>query len=145
FVAPAGLLGIFLLVEAFRRRGAALRDLFYFLVPALLVSLPMDIGFLKNLSHGHVFTYSIWSGQPLVPLRQWLTAGSYFTVPFLGPMDPSYWSFAPLWGGFLNPILSALFWLGLAWVIKDRKDPFVKGWACLLVVLWLPGLLFNSQ
>ena len=144
FVIPALLLTLGLLYFCFKDSRRDWKTFLSFGNPALLVSLPMDIGFIQNLSSGHVFTYSILNHPGSSWLAQGITSLSYLTVPFMGSIDNSYWSFAPLWGGFLNPILGALFFTGLMYWRQFGKTPFFMGWTLVMAALLLPAFFFNT-
>lgn len=144
FLGPAALVtvGMFLFCRKKPERG--MKVFLAYLLPALVLSIPMDLAFLQNLTGGHVFTYSVFSHQKSPWDRRWATLFSYFTAPFWGPIDGSYWSFSPLWGGFFNPLWDALFFLGLAtWRVYLGKT-WRTWWAVFLGLLLLPAFFFNT-
>ncbi len=49
-------------------------------------------------------------------------------------------SYAPDWGGLLNPILDSFFLLGVLWCLRNRKSPFVKWIGLCLALTLVPGL-----
>lgn len=53
-------------------------------------------------------------------------------------------AYNPWWGGFLNPIAGAFFFLGLITLWKFRNRPFVRWVFLALGVLFLPVLLANN-
>ncbi len=87
----------------------------------------------------------IWSGAEgsISWLHQFATFFSYPASFFFGSIDQSYWNFGPLWGGFLNPLLGAGFFLGLT----RLRDPFklgLEGALILGLLLSLPPLLLGT-
>ncbi len=144
FVIPAALLtaGVFLFCR--NKPGLGAGTFLAYLLPAVVVSAPMHAGFLQNLADGHVFTYSLFSRQAIPWDRRYATLLSYFTSIFWGPADSSYWSFAPLWGGFLNPLGDALFFIGLATWDRFLGPLFRTWWWAALGLLLLPVLFFNT-
>lgn len=69
---------------------------------------------------------------------------SCLTSPFWG-MDPNVHTYQPVWGGFLNPVLAALFFLGILPFFRRGASPFQR-WALMgLALCWLPGLLTQDQ
>lgn len=144
FVAPAVLVTAGVFIHCLKKPELGWKIFGAYLTPALALSLPMDLAFFRNLTSGHVFTYSVFSPQQNGWERQIATTLSYFTSLFWGPIDRSYWSFAPLWGGFFNPLWDALFFTGLgAWRGFLGKTG-VRWWAAALGLLLLPAFFFNT-
>ena len=52
--------------------------------------------------------------------------------------------YVPDSGGFLNPVLTALFCLGLVQVIRHRSSPFIRWVLTAGLLLFLPGLLSSG-
>jgi len=105
---------------------------FYFIIAAL-----------QSGGYGtHLIGYSAFHGW--IPAKQVLFSSlDYVNFIFWG-----YWSegiYAPLHGGFLNPLMAAFFWIGL-WEVFNQKtlSPW-KRWIILPLLLFLlPGILSQS-
>ncbi|HET9870397.1 MAG TPA: hypothetical protein VFR02_07880, partial [bacterium] len=69
---------------------------------------------------------------------------SYLTAPFWGIPDYPFFTFGPFLGGFFNPLVTTLFWLGLLELFSSRR---ARGrWAVLLVgVFFFAPLLFTQS
>lgn len=67
----------------------------------------------------------------------------YLAAPFFG-VGPNVSFYSPVWGGFLNPVLGTLFFLGLREAFRQKKI-YLWWFLSALVILWLPGLLTNGQ
>ncbi|HVZ80114.1 MAG TPA: glycosyltransferase family 39 protein [bacterium] len=113
------------------------------LLPALILALPLGIaawrghfgGYLAHLFVAHPgFSWS----------RQWAVWSSCLTSPFWG-MDPAVHTYQPVWGGFLNPVLTSLFFLGCLRLARRRKEPLERWVIFGLLVSLLPGLLTQDQ
>lgn len=114
-----------------------------FLLPALLICIPYFILVFLNHSWGKYvlsilnFPHSAGSFK-----SQFLTSFSYLSGLGWGPAVGSFYS--PNWGGFLNPILGACFFLGLSWASKNRKSKFVQWGIFSFLLFLLPGLLTGN-
>jgi hypothetical protein len=76
-------------------------------------------------------------------LQRWSVLEQYLAAPFFG-VGSNVSFYSPVWGGFLNPVLGALFFLGL-WGAFRQKRKDLWWFLSALVILWLPGLLTNGQ
>jgi hypothetical protein len=121
-----------------------LKTMFFFLLPMVVLFLPLAPGFLENIVAGHVFTYSVFNQQNILSSHPLVTALSYFTSFFFGPIERSYWAFAPLWGGFFNPLLSSLFFVGLMDFSRFRRSPIFLWTVSLFILCLLPAFYFNT-
>ncbi len=94
--------------------------------------------FTEGFGH-HIFAVSSVRGYMPLP-KQFLATLSYLTASFWGVFEdqPAY---GPVWGGMLNPILTAAFLIGLVESWRHRLNPKVQwAWAGGVLCL-LPGLL----
>jgi hypothetical protein len=111
----------------------------YFLIPTILLPLPLLMAF-RNGEHASYLHYLfIFNGNTSWPvqLRIWW---SYLSALFWG-VEPKEFVFNPVWGGYLNPIAGALFFLGFAEIcreIKKRENFFLL---LGFVLLTAPALL----
>lgn len=124
----------FLIVE---KKNWKLFSLFF---GSLLISLvPFIIAFLSQKPGQHVASVAAWSG--FFPWKHQIpVVFHYFTCLFWGDFDPNAAYTAPLWG-FLNPILSAFFFLGILEALPFRKSKEVRWFSLFFLILLLPGLL----
>lgn len=74
------------------------------------------------------------------PVRQTRVVLNYLSVLGWGAFSGDRLA-APLWGGFLNPLLASFFCLGLAEMAAAKKNPQVRWLALYGVLSLLPGML----
>lgn len=124
------------LAPAFRRSP---KTLAWFAPPFLVLALPL-LG-AAYLGNGGQYFRHLWAFEGgLSPARQIAVSLSYISSLFWGLPRESF-TFQPVFGGFLNPVLSSFFLLGLLEVARRWKEPFIRWLALGLVLLLLPGLL----
>jgi len=115
-----------------------------FWVPLILLFLPLGIESLKQGTGSHWHTHSLLNNQNAF---QWISQAfisfSYFTVQLWGS-GFAVFNYGPSWGGFLNPLLGALFLLGLVEIFRSRRSPLLLGFAGAFVLLTLPGFVTRS-
>jgi hypothetical protein len=144
FLVPAAFFTAAVFVLCLRKPVRDWKTFSCFLIPLLLLSLPMDWGYLRNILEGHIHTYLALGKRDDHWILQLATSLSYLTVFHFGTILQSYHNFGPFWGGLLNPLLGACFFLGAADFLRFRQRHFFK-WAALGVFcLLVPGLLSNS-
>ncbi len=134
WIAIAGLLaGTFFL--SFKK----LKNLFCFLVPLIIIPLPLVLAALHQ-GYGSYFRH-LWAfDQPLPAGSQMRVSLSYIASLFWG-LPPDLHTYQPVWGGFFNPLLTSLFFLGLAGLFMNRNRPENRWLGAALVFLALPGLI----
>jgi 4-amino-4-deoxy-L-arabinose transferase-like glycosyltransferase len=102
-----GLVVLVVLVAARRNRWPALM---VFLVTLLILFIPYFIVLWREGYGGHIQAMGFWNGQG--DASSMVTRfGDYWMILWGTVNEPAI--YAPPWGGFLNPIISALFFLGL--------------------------------
>ena len=69
---------------------------------------------------------------------------SCLTSPFWG-MDPNVHTYQPQWGGFLNPVLASLFFLGALEAVRHGQRPLYRWLAVGYFLCLLPGLLTQDM
>jgi hypothetical protein len=69
---------------------------------------------------------------------------SYISSLFWG-MDPKFHTYQPVWGGYLNPLMDTLFFLGLAQAVKGWRNSFYTWLLAALFIFILPGLLTTER
>ncbi len=108
-------------------------------VPLVLLPMPLVVAALKE-GFGTYLAH-LWAIKPSMrPLDQLDLAIRYVGSLFWG-VDPEHCTYQPVWGGFLNPVLGALFLLGIAAAVRRFREGR-NAWLLAAFVLWLmPGLL----
>jgi hypothetical protein len=69
---------------------------------------------------------------------------SYLKIIFWG-VPPTYYSYQPVWGGFLNPILGALCLLGLLEAVRNIRKGFHIWLILAFGIFLLPGMLSRDS
>lgn len=114
-----------------------------FLLPMLLIPIPLVVEAWKS----HLGSYLLQTAAlrpESSPFEQLLVSASYVTSLFWGPVGKSIY-FAPVWGGFFNPLISSLCDLGILELFRRRRDPFCLWMGVALGLTLLPGLLSNFE
>lgn len=76
--------------------------------------------------------------RDLDPVRYLTLAGSYITALFWGPdASLAYHAYKPFWGGFLNPLMDSLFFMGAVEVARDFKTNRLCQWLVFAFFLFL--------
>ena len=90
----------------------------------------------------HLVGYSAFHGW--IPARQVLISSlDYVNFIFWGCWSEGI--YAPVQGGFLNPLMGAFFWIGLWEIFNEKTLSRFKQWIIpLLLLLLLPGILSQS-
>ncbi|HVZ80115.1 MAG TPA: hypothetical protein VHE12_04850 [bacterium] len=135
---PIGFLGactLFVIWSAPKRRdlGPAL----WFLGGALVLFLPLLLAGWMEAWRTYTQAGAWHSPHPdlSIPL-------SYLTTLFWGT-DPAQGPYRPVWGGFLDPVLSSFVLLGIG-TLRTRKDSLGLWTLCALVLFLLPGMATDS-
>jgi 4-amino-4-deoxy-L-arabinose transferase-like glycosyltransferase len=117
----------------------------WFLFPGLIAVLPLGLGlwcegwdqllfYLKHLSAGQAPSLGEQLGISF----------SYIASLFWG-MDLKFHTYQPVWGGYLNPILGAFFFLGLLETFRRRRESLPFWLLSGLVLFVLPGALTSER
>jgi hypothetical protein len=139
---PFVALAIFLFVVHYEKEEPGQRLFWKFLIPVVLLPLPLIFAAANN-GYGN-YLLSLFVSDHKHPLGYRISSMvSFFTSLFWGADSPLF-AYKPLWGGFLNPIAGAFFWVGVVelWFQRDRWPWRWAGW-CFLIFM-LPGLLSNN-
>jgi len=91
--------------------------------------------YLKNLS---ALSHSIPISEQL------LVSFSYLSSLFWG-MNPNFHTYQPVWGGYLNPILGALFLLGVLEIAQNRRNRLYLWLVMAFIIFLLPGILTRER
>jgi hypothetical protein len=130
------------LVWAWGKSDRRLSVLLYFSV-LFVIMLPFGWAIFNERVGGYVLSCS-----PLGGLYAWkdefLHSASYITTLFWGPIG-SGTDFGPVWGGFLNPVETSFFILGLLKIgrLKNKAPKYFLG--AFFFLFLLPGLLTADQ
>jgi len=107
----------------------------------LLISLPLGLVFTKD--YRGYFDH-LWAAHSMI---DWETR---FQLP-LGYLKELFWggdlnafSYGPLWGGLFNPILTTLFFVGLAFLLRSWGKPLNRWILAALAFFSLPAFLTNN-
>jgi hypothetical protein len=77
--------------------------------------------------------------------NQWnLWQNLHYFTSFFWEGWRSNFAYNPRWGGFLNPVLASLFFLGIIEFFKHRAKPLVRWFGFAFVVLFFPILLATN-
>lgn len=114
-----------------------------FCLAFLALAFPAVVGIYPALLKGHLAAQLVGGQAPFSWFHQFTTFFSYPTSLFFGTIDDSYWNFGPLWGGLLNPLLGACFFLGLLPFLGRPKDPLRPAFVLGVLLCLLPFTLVN--
>lgn len=126
------------------REPRRLKTLLFFSVPLAVLALFLAPGLFENFTKGHLHTYITHPSQEVDGAAQLISSFSYLSSFFWGSLDRSYHTFAAPWGGFLNPLLTTLFFIGLGGSFRSSGTRFFIGFFFPILLLLLPGLASNS-
>jgi len=101
--------------------------------------LPFIIAATQN-EYGHHLIDTSSASHYFTVTHELITHLSYVTCLFWGSLQTGS-SYAPVWGGMLNPILSSCFFIGTIELIRRRNEKITLWIFGAFFVLFLPGLL----
>lgn len=134
--------GFLLLFLAFWLRGKSGHLAASLFLPGSLLCVPLLYASLQN-GYGMYLRDLLPSSQTSGILQQTTTIFQYLSAIFWG-LGPEFHTYQPFWGGFLNPVLDALFLMGLAEIIKNAKIPLYRFLLAALIFFFLPALLTQT-
>jgi 4-amino-4-deoxy-L-arabinose transferase-like glycosyltransferase len=116
-----------------------------FLVASFITASPLGFAFFREggnqlgdyLHHLSATSSGSLAGQLAVSL-------SYISSLFWG-MDLSFYTYQPVWGGYLNPILTSFFLIGLLELFFRRKTLLAQWLLWSLFLFILPGALTSER
>lgn len=134
---------LFIVIAVFRQTlicGKKDWKAFFLFTGFLFVSfIPFLAAFLAEKPGQHASSVAAWSGwfpwQHQIPVVL-----HYFTCLFWGDFDDAA-AYTPTWWGFLNPVLSSFFFMGIMEMLPLRKTHRFKWFFLLFLFFLLPGLL----
>jgi hypothetical protein len=125
------------LLKTIRAKKNAWPVFLLFLAAFFAALAPFFIAILREGFGRHIVELSPWGG--------WFHSfnflpgfGRYFSALLWSPLekDPAY---TPVWGGFLNPLLGAFFWLGCVEMFRLRRRGVAQWTAAAFLLFLLPG------
>jgi hypothetical protein len=107
----------------------------------ILAYLPLGWAWLHQDYGGYI--HHVWAWDPARPLiTQLIQSFSDFSAFFWKSTIPSnLFAYKPFWGGYLNPILGALFFLGALVFFRTEAKSKVLFAISAFVIFYLPGFL----
>ncbi len=117
-----------------------------FLLPCACLLLPLALWISgEGLDQMVFYLRHLSAGNPAVhPNEQINISLSYITSLFWG-MDLKYHTYQPVFGGYLNPLMGSLFFMGLIEVIPRLKNRFYQWLLASLPFFLLPGILTSER
>jgi len=119
--------------------------LFLYLFFAIVIVTPVFPTIRANLMTGHAHDYIGFDIQRFLNPEQIRISISYLTVILWGNFKNSYYTFGPLWGGFLNPVLGSFFLLGVLELLRGGNFRLKFGLGIALLLGLSPGLLSSTM
>lgn len=112
-----------------------------FLGGAILVYLPLGIAWLMAGYGGYI--QHVWALNPGEAWGPQLLRGfwDFCALFWKSAVPPNLFAYKPFWGGYLNPLLGACFFLGTVVLVKQVSTAWVRFWALAFLVFYLPGFL----
>jgi hypothetical protein len=87
------------------------------------------------------YIHSLWIYQSEISYWEWLHQSfSYITGLFWG-LETARHAYKPFWGGYLNPLLTASFFIGLLELFRFRRSPISKALLGMFVFFLLPAFV----
>jgi 4-amino-4-deoxy-L-arabinose transferase-like glycosyltransferase len=134
-----GLLTLGLFWHWFIRARENRRDFIFYCLTLCLTLIPFGLAVLKEGFGSHIVSLTPWGG--------WFHRMNFLTglLHYLGVLIWSAYekdaAYSPVWGGFLNPLLGAFFWVGLVEMIRLRRLALIRWTAAAFLLFLLPGVL----
>jgi tetratricopeptide (TPR) repeat protein len=127
-----------LATRAFRKGFPA--SLAAFLAWVLLALLPLLVPAIRS-HFGYYMTHRWLTPEN----KEWgLLESFYYPATLFWEGWKGYFGYAPRWGGLLNPVLGAFFFLGLGEAWRFRKLPLAQAAAAAFLLFLLPVLLTDN-
>ena len=139
----AGAVGLTVFIEWWNRQKRNPGILFRFALGFLAGLVPFLWGVSQSGFGQHVLEVSLWNA-PGDWRRQIGVVVNYLSVLGWGPLHGDNY-FAPLEGGFLNPLLTSFFCLGLVEVVRHRSLALARWLMGFGVLFMMPGFLSSNM
>lgn len=108
--------------------------------PLLLLAAPYFYFLFTDGPMGHyIASILIPPSSAQIGWNQLLTSLTYFSVLWWGGLQEG--CYMPNWGGFLNPLLDAFFFLGLIGLTRRWRSPWIRWGVVSFLLMMLPGAL----
>lgn len=117
--------------------------LIYFCSTILLMVAPF-LWTVLTKGYGHYVLNLIAENPAHFLMDQWKISFSYLSSILWG-MDRQFFTYQPVWGGYLNPLLGALFFLGFLEVLQNRGRGIPRWLIFGFFLFLLPGLLTRER
>lgn len=114
----------------------------YWASPFLVIAIPF-ITFAIKQGYGSYLAHLLAFRQTPSWLDQLSISLSCFSALVWG-MDTHFHTYQPVWGGFLNPVLAALFFIGILELLQNLSRPFYLWLMVAFGLFLLPGVLTSD-
>jgi hypothetical protein len=113
-------------------------------LPIFLIPLPLVLSYFFLPANTYIKNLSIFQGE--FSWSQYLPVVGSNLCSFFWGVSPSinYFAYKPLWGGFLNPILGSLFWIGLIEFFGHWRKLIIIWIGCSVILFLLPSFLLKN-
>ena len=109
---------------------------FLFIAAFSVAFLPFAFFALREHYGSYIRTLQLGGGLP--DIRQFVSSVSYVTGLFWGNAEGAY--YGPYWGGLFDPLTAALFFTGVRFAWRDRRNPAWKWVAAAVFLALVPGI-----
>jgi 4-amino-4-deoxy-L-arabinose transferase-like glycosyltransferase len=130
-----------------RRRGTShgffSGQFVFFIFPVLLIPFPLLSAVLQSSYGNYMQSITAFQGQQKNIFDYLYNSASYFSSIFWG-VNVDYFAYKPFWGGFFNPVLSGIFFLGLIELFVGKSRAWKIWIFSVFFVFFLPAFLTND-
>ncbi len=138
----AFLSGAAVLVDCLRRKPRSWTPLAIWAAGGVLLLAPLWRAGLGDAVRSYGSQVGFWSQRGDMG-RQWDVSLSYLSAIF-GGLDPSFHTYQPVWGGFLDPLLDSFLLLGFLELLKSGRWAG-WGWLAAALLFLLPGMATSTR
>ncbi len=135
------LIGLTVIGNRNQSLGGRLKDALKFLAGVSLVILPLVIAYIREY-HGYI--NHLWAFGAPHPFLDRFSLPLVCLKDFFWGAPVNFFHYGPLWGGFLNPLLTSLFFFGLIRLFRRYWEPLSLWILTAFFVLFLPTVLTND-
>ena len=129
--------------DLLRNKPKSVKPLIVFTLAAGLVLAPLAWNFIRCADKTYLVGLSIFHSLP--DNNYFKAQLSILSAFFWGPAPSAGFAYKPFWGGFFNPVLGALIFLGLLDLWRLRFHGWLKILPFIGLVLWLPQGLSRGE
>jgi hypothetical protein len=142
WAAVALIAGLTVAMREYKKKSFFFPEFCIFIFSTAVMVLPLLFnGLVQGYEH-YFQTIGAFSSS-LSPEEQLKMSFSYLGALFWG-LSGEYHTFQPIWGGFLNPVLDALFLLGFLEILRYRSVPLYQWLLSSFFLLIIPAMLTQS-